>query len=94
MKLWTVSTLLCGALVLGSVSAQAQDGAIEPDITIKQTEDRVIYEYRVNSFLYMVKVVPKNGKPYYLVAEDGTDNMVRADDSGMKIPKWKIFTWK
>ena len=94
MKRVTLAALVCSALMLFGSSVRAQeDSPIEPDITIKQMEDKVVYEYRVNGFLYAVKVVPKHGKPYYLVAEDNSDNLVRADESGMKIPKWKIFTW-
>ncbi|HAV06895.1 MAG TPA: DUF2782 domain-containing protein, partial [Pseudomonas sp.] len=53
-----------------------------------------VEEYRVNGFLYAVKVTPKHGKPYFLVRADGNDgNFVRSDQPDMLIPAWKIFSW-
>lgn len=63
-------------------------------MTIRQEGDRTIQEYRVNGFLYAIKVIPKNGKPYFLVRADGSDgNFVRSDDPDMLIPSWEIFSW-
>src|SRR5690606_6816800 len=44
---------------------------IEPEVTIIRRDDAVIEEYRINGRMYMVKVTPKVGKPYYLVDQDG-----------------------
>ena len=39
-------------------------------------------------------MIPKNGKPYFLVRADGSDgNFVRSDDPDMLIPSWEIFSW-
>ena len=66
----------------------------EPDVTIRQEGDRTVEEYRVNGFLYAVKVTPKHGKPYFLVRADGSDgNFIRSDDPDMLIPSWEIFSW-
>lgn len=75
-----------------SYAAEEEDVA-EPDIVIKQMEDKTVYEYRINGFLYAIKIVPKKGKPYYLVAEDGSDNFMRVDEPRFVVPKWKIITW-
>ena len=43
----------------------------------------------------MIKVIPKTGRPYYLVA-DGTDGtFVRRDslDTGIKVPMWLLFSF-
>ena len=56
--------------------------------------DKTIQEYRVNGFLYAIKVTPKGGKPYFLVRADGSDgNFVRSDHPDMLIPAWEIFKW-
>ena len=34
------------------------------DIVIRSGKDRTIHEYRINGFLYSIKVIPKFGKPY------------------------------
>jgi hypothetical protein len=48
----------------------------------------------VNGFLYAIKVVPKHGKPYFLVRADGSDgNFIRSDQPDKLIPQWEIFSW-
>lgn len=86
--------LLASVLVVVPLSGFAQepvDG--DPDVTIRQEGDRTVEEYRVNGFLYAVKVTPKHGKPYFLVRADGESNFVRSDNPDMLIPAWEIFSW-
>ncbi|HBX56775.1 DUF2782 domain-containing protein [Pseudomonas sp. UBA2684] len=87
--------LLASLLAFASIAAHADDApSAEPDVTIRQDGDRTIQEYRVNGFLYAIKVIPKGGKPYFLVRADGSDgNFVRSDDPDMLIPAWEIFSW-
>ena len=87
--------LLLASLLALPLSGFAQDTVdADPDVTIRQQGDRTIEEYRVNGFLYAIKITPKNGKPYFLVRADGDDgNFVRADQPDLLIPSWKIFSW-
>ncbi|WP_439860262.1 DUF2782 domain-containing protein [Pseudomonas sp. MBLB4136] len=87
--------LLASLLALASVAAHAEDPVSgDPDVTIRQEGDKTIEEYRVNGFLYAIKVTPKGGKPYFLVRADGSDgNFVRSDHPDMLIPAWEIFKW-
>lgn len=87
--------LLVGLLACTPLAAHAEDPvSADPDVTIRQDGDRTIQEYRVNGFLYAIKVIPKNGKPYFLVRADGSDgNFIRSDDPDMLIPSWEIFSW-
>lgn len=88
--LMLASLLACAPLA--GFAQESVDG--EPDVTIRQEGDRTVEEYRVNGFLYAVKVTPKRGKPYFLVRADGNDgNFVRSDQPDMLIPSWKIFSW-
>ena len=52
-------------------------------------------EYRVNGKLYMLKVTPPHGVPYYLIDEKGDGRMSRQDplDSGLRVPMWVIRTF-
>jgi hypothetical protein len=52
-------------------------------------------EYRMNGKLYMVKVTPSHGVPYYLMDENGMGVMTRYDDldTGLRVPKWVIFSF-
>lgn len=87
--------LLLASLLALPLSGFAQDPVdADPDVTIRQQGDKTIEEYRVNGFLYAIKITPKNGKPYFLVRADGDDgNFVRADQPDLLIPSWKIFSW-
>jgi len=70
--------------------------ALEPQITIRQEEERVVEEYRMNGQLYMIKVTPRNAEPYYLVDADGDGQLEqRMDelDPKIMIPSWTIFRW-
>ena len=71
--------------------------ALEPDITIIRKGKSTIQEYRRGGRLYMIKVVPDIGPPYYFIDNDGDGKMdVRRDDldKGSNINMWKIFEWK
>ncbi len=71
------------------------DPALEPQVTIiRRGEDRV-EEFRINGRLYMVKVTPPHGVPYYLVDERGDGRMTRQEplDSGLRVPMWVIGTF-
>jgi hypothetical protein len=70
---------------------------LEPDITIIRKGKSTIQEYRRGGRLYMIKVVPDIGPPYYFIDNDGDGKMdVRRDDldKGSNINMWKIFEWK
>lgn len=91
----TFSRWLGALLFAVSLPVLAQEPITgEPDVTIRQEGDRTIEEYRVNGFLYAIKITPKVGPPYFLVAVDDDGNYMRADQpEGLRIPSWKIFEW-
>jgi len=68
---------------------------IEPQITIIRQEDKIIEEYRVNNNLYMIKVTPVTGMPYYLIDFDGDGKLdVRKNElDDVIVPQWVLFTW-
>ena len=69
---------------------------VEPEITIIQRQDAAYEEYRVNGRLYMIKVVPVIGPPYYYVDRDGDGLMEsRMNDRAweVRVPQWVIFSW-
>lgn len=86
--------MLAGLMAMLPLSGFAQEPVdADPDVTIRQEGERTVEEYRVNGFLYAVKVTPKHGKPYFLVRADGDSNFVRSDKPDMLIPAWEIFSW-
>lgn len=68
---------------------------LEPDVTIRQQGSKTIHEYRINGRLYMVKIVPKKGPPYYLLDLDGDGEMDTQEDdpTGVVVPQWVLFRW-
>ena len=61
-----------------------------PDVVLIQTEQRTIYEFRHNGRLTMIKVVPKKGRPYYLVPEDPTLHGGDLERTNRLIARWVI----
>lgn len=69
---------------------------LEPDITIIRKGKDTIEEYRINGRLYMVKIKPSIGPPYYMIDSNGDGNLdVRRSDVAvsMDIPRWVLFSW-
>jgi Protein of unknown function (DUF2782) len=73
----------------------ASDPELEPQITITRRATETIEEYRVAGRLTMIKVTPKAGRPYYLVADGADGTWVRRDslDAGIKVPMWLLFSF-
>ncbi len=100
-----LSLLLSGLAVAASPSGQppgltpVPDGppgpGDAPPVTIKPNSQggRVI-EYRAHGKLYMLKVIPKVGKPYYLVDPRGDGRFERQETlPGLQPPLWVIKEW-
>lgn len=68
---------------------------IEPEVEVKEFDNRRVEEYRVNSNLYAIKVKPKNGKSYYLIDPEGTGQMEWRRDApeSISIPNWSLKSW-
>ena len=69
---------------------------IQPAVTLQEHPNRVTEEYRVNNNLYMIKVTPSAGAPYYLVDDDGSGDMEYRRNSGTlgtRAPQWTLFSW-
>ena len=84
---WLLSFCLFCAASLHAVESEDIRG---PDVTIFEEEERTVFEYRQGGVLRMVKVVPRFGKPYFLVPADNTtleEDLERAD---MLLPSWVI----
>lgn len=84
--------LISGSALMASF-AQAADPAGET-VTIRNDGDNTYYEFRINGKISEIKVVPKVGKPYYLVPTHEADgDFMRKDNPEMRVPSWVIFRW-
>jgi hypothetical protein len=69
------------------------DPSLEPQVTIQRRGTQTIEEFRIRGRLYMVKVTPAHGVPYYLIDEYGRGDFTRRDsyDAGTRPPMWVIL---
>jgi len=66
-------------------------GQPEPEITITTKGTEIHHEYRLNGRLYMIKIIPAKGKPYYLIDHEGSGQFRRSDfETRIAIPTWVI----
>ena len=71
----------------------AQDSDLEPQVTITKKGESLFEEYRAGGKLYLIKVTPKIGPPYYLIDETGDGDFIRRDGPGgsnLRPPRWII----
>lgn len=61
-----------------------------PDIVLIEQEDQTTIEYRQNDRLQAIKVIPKRGRPYYLVPEDPSLHGGDLERAERLIPSWVI----
>jgi hypothetical protein len=68
------------------------DPSLEPQVTIQRRGTETVEEFRIRGRLYMIKVTPAHGVPYYLIDEYGRGDFARRDsyDTGTRPPMWVI----
>jgi hypothetical protein len=73
----------------------ALDPTLEPEVTIVKRGIDTVEEYRIAGRLYMMKVIPPSGKPYYLIDHrgDGTFTRQESFDFGLRVPMWVIHSF-
>jgi hypothetical protein len=88
----TIALALALALTMAPATASAQEESLirGPDVTIIAQEEKTVFEYRQAGELRMIRVVPKWGKPYYLVPSDRSQNYGDLERAEMLLPSWVI----
>ncbi len=68
------------------------DPALEAKVTVVKRGGDTVEEYRISGKLYMMKVTPPNGRPYFLVDHTGNGTMTHSEvgDPGLSPPQWVI----
>jgi hypothetical protein len=81
-------------LVHGQAGLPQKSLADDQDkVEIVAGEQRTVYEYRQNGVLVAIKVVPKNGRPYYMVPADNTGLPGDLETARHLYPQWVIIEW-
>lgn len=101
----TLAILLLGGLALPASGQEeeplpmprVEPGSLpEPEVTISPDgQGARVEEYRVGGEVRMIRIVPRNGPPYYLLDNDG-DGAVdtrRNELDGININQWILFRW-
>lgn len=74
----------------------AEEGVPSPEVRIYRDKRGVVEEFSVGGSVYMVRITPSQGFPYYLIDHDGDGTLETRDYSpqhpGM-IPQWILFSW-
>ncbi len=84
--------VLAGSVLILCAAGQAAETDIRgPDVTIIAEEEKTIFEYRQGGQLRMVKIVPRWGKPYFLVPADNTQGYGDLERADKLVPSWVIF---
>jgi Protein of unknown function (DUF2782) len=70
----------------------ADDSTLEPQITIRKKGKETVEEYRINGELYMMKITPEHGVPYYMHKADQNGGWLNdGPNPPLSVPKWVIF---
>ncbi|MCG8466159.1 MAG: DUF2782 domain-containing protein [Xanthomonadales bacterium] len=73
------------------------DEELEPTVTIRREKEITYEEYRSDGRIYMIRVVPDGGIPYYLLDTDGDGDLeTHSDDQRgqpVKPVYWKLKEW-
>ncbi len=75
---------------------KVQEEQVEPTVTIRDEEDKRIEEYSRNGQVYMVKVIPDKGLPYYYIDTDGDGRLETAPTKDLEQVRpvyWKVKEW-
>jgi hypothetical protein len=75
---------------------KVQDEQVEPTVTIRDEEGKRIEEYSRNGQVYMVKVTPEKGVPYYYIDSDGDGQLETSPTHDLEQVKpvyWKVKEW-
>jgi len=94
MKNRLVKSICITSLVALSGIVSAEEMA--DDVIIAPPKEGKIEEFRAQGRVYMIKVTPSKGKPYFLVDADGDGEFdVRRNelDPDLMIPSWVILKW-
>lgn len=80
---------------LSMESPNAEDPLLEePQVIIRKRGEDRIEEFHQDGTIYMIKVTPRIGFPYYLYDDTGDGTFYRGDgtlEDGVRPPMWVIY---
>ena len=73
--------------------AEAFEVAEDSITIVDQSELGQVFEYRQNGVLIMIKVIPDQGRPYYMVPADGSPHYQDLSEVKHLYPNWVLLEW-
>jgi hypothetical protein len=78
-----------------SAGVEADEG-FEPEVKITKRKESTVYEYSIKGQVYMIRIVPRVGFPYYLIDTDGDGSLesrYNTLEPDLVVPSWMIYRW-
>lgn len=69
---------------------------LEPEVKITRRKESTVYEYSMGGQVYMIRIVPRVGIPYYLIDTDGDGSLesrYNKLEPDLVVPNWMIYRW-
>jgi hypothetical protein len=92
----TTVAMAANAPPLSELDLRVTESDIQPQVRVKDFDNRRVEEYSVNNNVYMVKITPNAGAPYYLLDQDGSGDMEwnrGQPGRDIQVPQWTLFSW-
>ena len=87
---WATSVVCAQDAATADSAPSPRSSGTSEDVTIRAGENRTIFEYRQNGHLRMIKIVPRLGRPYFLVPADPTKGYGDLEHGVKLVPSWRI----
>ena len=71
-----------------------RDPALESQGTVRSEGDQTVQEFRAGGKVYMMRITPRNGRPYVLIDHRGDGTFTKHDsplDQGVRAPQWVLL---
>jgi len=76
---------------------KVQEEELQPAVRIRKERGQTIEEYSIEGRVYMIKVIPDKGPPYYLFDTDGDGHVQsganKERDGPIRPVMWKLKEW-
>jgi hypothetical protein len=92
----TLATVVWAQPSLSELDLRVTEADIAPQVRVRDYQNRTVEEFSVNSNVYMIRITPTAGAPYYLVDNDGSGDMEwnrGRPDFSMQVPQWTLMSW-
>lgn len=92
----TLATIVWAQPSLSELDLRVTEADIAPQVRVRDYENRTVEEFSVNNNVYMIRITPAVGAPYYLVDSDGSGDMEwnrGRPGFDTQVPQWTLMSW-